>query len=344
LLFKSFLVTALLASLATAQGSWTPLTSGVNVTFRGVSAASADIVWVSGSRGTVLRSLDAGGTWKNVSPKGMGALDFRDIEAFDERVAFILSIGNGNASRILRTTDGGSTWVEQFLNPDAEAFFDAMAFWDVGHGIAFSDSANAQFRIITTADGGETWARVPVDALPPALENEGAFAASGTNIAVFGDRHVWIGTGAAARARVLRSSDRGKTWAIAETPIPAGPSAGIYSIAFRDALHGIIVGGDYTKEDLALDNVAVTDDGGVTWRLAPGVGGFRSVATYFPSTTGPNILALGPSGSDISKDDGRTWIPSPTPGRGLHTFSFARGTSVGFAAGGRGQIARFLVQ
>ena len=339
---KSGVGMLVLSAVALAQGTWTPLASGVTVTFRGVSAVSADVVWVSGSRGTVLRTLDGGETWQNVSPKGMNTLDFRDVDAIDRRTAYILSIGNGNASRILKTTDGGSTWTQMFLNPAEDGFFDAMAFWDENHGIAFSDSANGLFFIITTDDGGRTWTRL--GGLPPALDNEGAFAASGTNVAIWGDRHVWIGSGAAARARVLRSSDRGKTWAIADTPIPSGPSAGIYSIAFRDALHGIVVGGDYEKEDLAVDNVAVTDDGGKTWRLAPGVGGFRSVVTYFPATSGPNILALGPSGADISKDDGRTWTPSPTPARGLHTFSFARGTSVGFATGGRGQIAKFVSQ
>ena len=342
LLFKSVRASLLLAAVVTFQGSWSPLTTGSSVTLRGVSAVSADVVWVSGSRGTVLRSADGGLTWQNVSPAGHGTRDFRDVDAIDARTAYILSIGKGDASRILKTTDGGATWVEQFVNADADGFFDAMAFWDAEHGIAFSDSANAQFRIITTADGGRTWIRVPLDTLPPALDNEGAFAASGTNIAVWGDRHVWIGTGAASKARVLRSSDRGKTWAISDTPVPGGPSAGIYSIAFRDALHGIVVGGDYAKEDLAVDNVAVTEDGGVTWRLSPGVGGFRSVVTYFPATSGPDILALGPSGADISHDDGRTWTPSPTPARGLHTFSFARGATTGFAAGGRGQVARFL--
>ncbi len=332
---------AVIVAPVSAQGTWTPLTSGVDVTFRGVSAVSPDVAWVSGSRSTVLRTLDGGETWQNVSPKGVGMLDFRDVDAIDARTAYILSIGNGDASRIFKTTDGGSTWVPMFVNPDADAFFDAMAFWDKNRGVAFSDSANAQFRIITTGDGGQTWTRVG-KSLPPALDNEGAFAASGTNVAVWGDRHVWIGTGAAARARVLRSSDRGKTWAIADTPIPSGQSAGIYSIAFRDALHGIVVGGDYAKEDLALDNVAVTDDGGKTWRLAPGVGGFRSVVTYLPAASGPTILALGPSGADISTDDGRSWTPSPTPARGLHTFSFARGTSVGFAAGDRGQVAKFI--
>lgn len=337
---RSAVVLFAVAVAGAAQGTWTPLDSGVTVTFRGISAVSADVAWVSGSRGTVLRTLDGGETWQNVSPKPAMALDFRDVDAIDAETACILSIGNGDASRILKTTDGGSSWVTQFTNPDADGFFDAMAFWDKDNGVAFSDSANALFRIIRTDDGGRTWRRL--SGLPPALDNEGAFAASGTNIAVWGDRHVWIGTGAASRARVLRSSDRGKTWSVADTPIPAGQSAGIYSIAFRDALHGIVAGGDYAKEDLALDNVAMTDDGGVTWRLAPGVSGFRSVVTYLPGVSGPRILALGPSGADISTDDGRTWTPSPTPARGLHTFSFARGTSVGWAAGSRGQIAKFL--
>ena len=325
-----------------APGTWTPLTSGVTATFRGVSAVDANVVWVGGSRGNVLRSLDGGATWQNVSPPGLNTLDFRDVDAFDAKTAYILSIGNGEASRILKTVDGGATWSETFKNLDADGFFDAMAFWDKDHGIAVSDSSKGLFRIITTADGGRTWTRVDPATLPAALDNEGAFAASGTNVAVWGDRHVWIGTGAAAKARVLHSADRGKTWAIADTPIPGGSSAGIYSIAFRDALHGIVVGGDYAKEDLALDNVAVTDDGGKTWKLAPGVGGFRSVITYFPAANGPSLIALGPSGADISHDNGKTWTASPTPARGLHTFSFARGTSTGFAAGGRGQVAKFV--
>ena len=328
-------------TVVAAQGTWAPQASGVTVTFRGVSAVSADVAWVSGQRGTVLRTGDGGATWQNVSPAGAGALDIRDIDAVDARTAYALSIGNGDQSRIFKTTDAGLTWMTQFTSPDADAFFDAMTFWDADNGIAFSDSSNGLFRIIITQDGGRTWTRVPVAALPPALENEGAFAASGTNVAVWGDRHVWIGTGAAAKSRVLRSSDRGRTWAIADTPIPGGASSGIYSTAFRDALHGIVAGGDYTKEDAEVDNVAVTSDGGRTWTLAPGVGGFRSVATYLPAESGPTLLVLGPSGADISTDDGRTWIASPTPARGLHTYSHARGTSVGWAAGGRGQIAKF---
>jgi photosystem II stability/assembly factor-like uncharacterized protein len=338
---KALVLAGVVAVTVAVQGTWVAQTSPVTTTFRGVSAVDADVAWVSGSRGTVLRTADGGSTWQNVSPPGVNTLDIRDVDAIDAQTAYALSIGNGDASRIFKTTDAGATWVTQFTSADADAFYDAMAFWDANNGVAFSDSANGQFRIITTADGGATWTRVSVASLPPALENEGAFAASGTNVAVWGDRHVWIGTGAALKSRVLRSSDRGKTWAIAETPIPGGASAGIYSIAFRDALHGIVVGGDYTKENEANNNVAVTSDGGVTWTLAPGVGGFRSVVTYLPAASGPTLLALGPQGADISNDDGKTWTASPTPARGLHTYSHARGTAVGWAAGGRGQLAKF---
>lgn len=326
--------------LLVSQASWTPQTSGVNVTFRGVSAVDAQVAWVSGSRGTVLRTADGGATWVNVSPAGAESLDIRDVDAIDGNTAYALSIGEGDQSRIFRTTDAGQNWETQFVSPDADAFYDAIAFWDGIRGIAFSDSAKGQHRILTTADGGLTWLRVPPQSLPAALDNEGAFAASGTNVAVWGTHHAWIGTGAAATARVLRTTDGGRTWAVAATPLAAGPTSGIYSIAFRDALHGIVVGGDYSKEAEAVDNAAVTSDGGVTWRLVRGLGGFRSVVTHLPGGTGRRWLAVGPSGADRSDDDGQTWTPVEVPVRGLHTFSLTRAGDVGWAAGGRGQIAK----
>ena len=323
------------------QASWTPQTSGVTVTFRGVSAVDAQTAWVSGSRGTVLRTTDGGATWANVSPAGAEKLDIRDVDAIDARTAYALSIGNGDQSRIFKTTDAGASWVTQFVSADADAFFDAMAFWDGRRGLAFSDSAGGVMRILITEDGGGTWTRIPPSTLPAALDNEGAFAASGTNVAVWGTQHAWIGTGAAATARVLRTTDGGRTWAVANTPLAAGPTSGIYSVAFRDALHGIVVGGDYSKETEAVDNAAVTSDGGRTWTLVRGLGGFRSVVTPVPGGNGRQWMAVGPSGADRTDDDGQTWTPVEVPVRGLHTFSLAPAGSVGWGAGGRGQIAKW---
>ncbi len=319
---------------------WTPVTTGVTARLRGVSAVNDRVAWASGANGTVVRTADGGATWQPLKVPGSEKLDFRDVDAVDERTAYVLSIGPGEASRIYKTSDAGTTWTEQFVNRDPKAFFDAMSFWDARRGIAVSDSVDAQFVVLTTIDGGRSWTRVPAERFPPALANEGFFAASGTNVAVLRPNHVWIATGAAAESRVLHSSDGGRTWSVAKTPLASGPSAGIFSIAFSDAAHGIVVGGDYKAESAAVDNAAITSDGGKTWTPVKGLSGFRSVVQYL-SRDGRSVMAVGPAGSDHSTDGGRTW--KPLAGPGFHTLSIAPGWRTGFAAGERGAIARLTV-
>ena len=325
----------LMISILLVAPQWVLQTSGVNDRLRGVSAVSERVAWASGANSTVLRTLDGGQTWQKLNVTS-DVLDFRDVDGIDAQTAYVMGAGNGPASRIYKTTDGGKTWTLQFKNEDPKAFLDAMSFWDANHGIAFGDSVDGQLYIMTTADGGRVWSRVPAAGLPAALENEGAFAASGTNIAIFGKSHAWIGTGASAKARVLRTADGGRTWQVSGTPLAAGPSAGIFSIAFRDAKHGVVAGGDYRKEQEAVDNLAVTSDGGVTWTLVKGLSGFRSVVAYLPGTQ--TLVALGPSGGDYSTDDGRTWRPIDGPG--FDTFSFVPGSSTGWGAGANGKIGK----
>jgi photosystem II stability/assembly factor-like uncharacterized protein len=324
------------ATILFALPQWALQSSGVTARLRGVSAVSDRVAWASGADSTVLRTTDGGTTWKKLTVTA-DVLDFRDIDAIDERTAYALSIGNGPASRIYKTTDAGATWKLQFRNDDPKIFYDAMSFWDANHGIVIGDSIDGQFCIMTTENGGRTWLRGPPSALPPALENEGAFAASGTNIALFGKSHAWIGTGAGAKARVLRTTDGGRTWKVAETPLLASPSAGIFSVAFRDAKHGLIVGGDYRKENEPVDNLAATSDGGVTWELVKGLSGFRSVVAHVPTLPG-TLVAVGPSGADYSRDDGLTW--TALAGSGFDTLSFAPGRPIAFAAGARGTIGK----
>ena len=332
----------LLASVALAvfvaqapSPRWQEQSSGVAARFRGVSAVSDRVAWASGANGTVVRTTDGGATWEARPVPGAERLDFRDVDAFSESVAYVLSIGPGEASRIFKTTDGGDHWVEQFKNADPEVFLDAMTLRDVNRGFAFSDSVDGRFVILRTSNGGATWERIPAEALPPALDGEGAFAASGTNIAISGDR-VWIGTTA---SRMLRSSDGGRTWTGTQTPMATGEATGIFSVAFRDAMHGVAVGGNYSKEREASDNLVYTSDGGRTWALAGerGLSGFRSVVAYIPGTRS-SLLAVGPSGADRSDDDGRTWTPMEAGG--FHAFSFAPRTSTGWGAGERGRISR----
>jgi photosystem II stability/assembly factor-like uncharacterized protein len=339
LLAGLLVLTALVPGVVSYQ--WSPLSTGVTARLRGVSAVSDRVAWASGANGTIVRTTDGGATWTALAVPGAAKLDFRDVDAIDDKTAYVLSIGTGELSRIYKTTDAGATWTEQFVNQDPKGFFDAMAFWDAKRGVAVGDSIDGQFVILTTSDGGRTWARVPATALPPALPNEGFFAASGTNVTVLPPNHVWLGTGAASEARVLHSSDGGRTWTLAKTSLAAGPSAGIFSIAFADPTHGIVVGGDYKTEGVAGDNAALTSDGGKTWTLMKGLSGFRSVVAYVPGNA-KGIVAVGPAGTDISHDAGKTW--APVAGAGYHAFSFARRGTIGFGVGEKGTAGKLLAK
>ena len=195
--------------------------SGTAENLRGVSAVSSKVAWASGTHGTYLRTLDGGNSWQAAQVPRAEGLDFRDVEAFSADAAYLLSAGPGEQSQIYKTTDGGKHWTLQFTNRDAKGFFDCMAFWDRAHGIALGDPIDGKFELITTDDGGKHWKQISPGRIPAAVEGEGAFAASGTCIAVQGKANVWFGTGGKV-ARVFRSTDRGKIWIVAETPIAHG--------------------------------------------------------------------------------------------------------------------------
>jgi photosystem II stability/assembly factor-like uncharacterized protein len=201
---------------------------------------------------------------------------------------------------------------------------------------------DGRFLIITTTDGGKAWNEMPAAGMPTALTGEGAFAASGTCIAVRGKEEVWFGTGGPGGARVFRSTDGGRNWTVATTGVTAGKAAGIFSLLLLDAKHGVAVGGDYTKESEAGNNAAWTKDGGKTWHVAETTrpNGYRSgVAHIIHGRRGRTIVAVGPSGSDYSLSGGQTWLPL---GReGFHSLSFAPNSTAGWAVGENGRIAKY---
>ncbi|MFY9553346.1 MAG: glycosyl hydrolase [Blastocatellia bacterium] len=303
-----------------------------------MSAVSRTVAWASGNGGTYSRTTDGGVTWHSAVVSEAAQLDFRDVQGVDANTAYLLSIGPGEQSRIYKTRNGGLDWTLQFTNHNPKAFFDAFAFWDARTGIAMSDPVDGRFILIKTTDGGATWKEISCESLPPALEGEAAFAASGTCIAVQGTQNVWFGTGGAAIARVFRSTDGGTNWVVTATPITAGnASSGIFSIAFRDSKNGVIVGGDYKKENEPGNNVAITPDGGATWNPSNGArpAGFRSAVAY--AAGGPaKLVAVGPSGSDYSSDKGASWTSIDSTG--YHAVSLQG--SGGWAVGEDGRIGK----
>lgn len=312
---------------------WILQTSGTTERLRGVSAVNDRVAWASGNHGTVLRTTNGGKTWIRLTVPGADSLDFRDIDAISADDAYVMSIGPGESSRIYSTTDGGRTWRPSFINRDPRAFYDAMAFWSPSAGMAMGDAVDGRLTAIRTSDGGHTWSPV---VLPEALDGEGAFAASGTCIAAFAS-HVWIGSGVNC-ARVYHSGDHGATWSVTSIPIyDSTGSSGIFSVCPIDERHVVVGGGDYRRENLGTATAAFTSDGGETWRPSRSMpGGFRSCIARLPATR--TLVAVGPTGSDVSTDGGLTWHPmDPT---GFHAVSFAS-PHAGWAVGENGRIGKF---
>ena len=306
-------------------------TSGTTASLRGISAASAQVVWASGSRGTWLRTVDGGATWLAGTVPGAEASDFRDVHAVDARTAYLLGVQK--PAVIYRTADAGRTWTRQFADSTPEAFLDCLAFWDRDHGIALGDPMGGRFLVLVTANGGAAWTRVPAGRLPALLDREAAFAASGTCVAAAGGTHAWFGTGLGGTARVHHTPDRGRTWTVAEVPIPAaGASSGIFTVAFRTPRHGAAAGGDY-QQPTAGAPVALTTDGGATWRPAAGPGFYVSGLAWGPASS---LVAVGTAGMAWSGDGAKHWTR-------VDTLSLNAVTVVGrtgWAVGDRGRIVR----
>ncbi len=314
----------------------TPQESGTTARLQAISVVDEAVAWASGVAGAVVRTTDGGSTWTAASVPGADSLQFRDVDAFDASTAYLLSSGSGDDSRIYKTSDAGATWTLQFTNTDPDGFFDCMAFWDSNHGAAYGDAVDGSLVILTMSDG-ETWERVPSANLPDALEGEGGYAASGTCLITHGESTAWI---ASSRARILKTDDRGATWSAYTTPI-AGDSgmSGITTAGFHDSQLGITAGGAISSPDSHSDNVAVTDDGGLTWALAgrPVLPGAIYGLAVVPSTVTPTVVAVGPGGADYSLDNGATWTQLDS----LDYWSVAfASSSVGWAVGPEGRITR----
>jgi photosystem II stability/assembly factor-like uncharacterized protein len=281
------------------------------------------VVWASGRGGTFVVTTDGGQTWRSGVVPGAEALQFRDVQGVSDRTAYLLSIGTGADSRIYKTTDGGATWSLQFQNQNPDAFYDCFAFWTPKRGLAQSDSVNGRFPVIRTTDG-MTWHDIGNN-LPAALSGEFSFASSGTCVAAQGKNNAWIVTGGAAPSRVLATLDGGDTWTAYSSPLRGSPSAGIFTVAFRDAWHGMIGGGDLDDTAPPFDQTATSSNGGRTWTITsqqPNIGTVFGLSyagevgmgrgsegdDNNQSNANQTVVVTGPGGSAWTPDEGDTWF------------------------------------
>ena len=316
-----------------SQFTFASLETGTDASIRGLYVVDENVIWASGSGGTVLTSQDGGGSWKVHLVPGAEKNDFRSIHACDEKRSFVFGIAGPDFGYL--TENGGESWEVVYRDTTNGLFFNSLKFADAKIGLAVSDPIDDKFFMIRTTDGGKNWERI-VD-LPDMEEGEANFAASNTCIEFLQGGNAWMASGGMV-ARVFLSDDFGETWDVAKTPMIRGlSSSGIFSVSFANAKEGIIVGGIYDQPELNTNIAAYTLDGGKSWLPAKTMPQeYRSCVQQL--NKGKMAFAIGKTGCDISYDGGANW--QFLNATGFYTFRAVPGKMVGYAAGSNGQIVR----
>lgn len=304
------------------------LQEGKGVSLRGLSVVSDRVAWVSGSKGTVAKTLDSGKTWQWMTVQGFEKIDFRDIEAFSETEALIMGVAA--PAYILRTVDGGSSWQVVYENRDTTMFLDAMEFWNEQSGIVLGDPQQGKFYIARTFTGGRQWQTIPEQNYPPALKGEACFASSGTNIRRWGKKGAAFVTGG-KRSRLFINDRK------IDLPILQGKeSTGANSLAIKKQKRILVVGGDFNQRNDTTGNCIISPNAGKSWyRPATPPAGYRSCVEYIQQS---DWITCGLSGVDFSKDDGNTWKSISTTG--FHVCRKAKTGSQVYLAGSNGRIGK----
>ncbi len=355
---------------APSQTPWQMQESGTTAGLRGIYSVDGTVAWASGTNGTVLKTIDGGAHWQRCAVPDAATdgatLDFRGVQAWDAMTAIVMASGPGEKSRLYKTMDGCKTWKLMLMNPDAPGgFFDSIFFPKMqstqedheGFGLLLGDPVDGQFAVFETRDGGYSWTRITDSILKISRAESAAFAASNSCISGFGMNTFYFVVGGKAGSFFLRLNYAGKWWLNDDSTLSRtwtkhnlpmahnAESAGAFSVKRRysvkydsQKLHilefrfwEVAVGGDYTKPNESTDTAAWSYDGGKHWTASTTPPhGFRSAVQW--SEALKLWITVGMNGSDMSRDDGKTWQP-------LDNGNW-NALSLPFVVGPNGRIAR----
>jgi photosystem II stability/assembly factor-like uncharacterized protein len=311
-----------------ANAQWTLQESHTTASLRGVHSLSSGIAWASGTRGTVLRTTDGGETWQTCPiPPNAEKLDFRGIQAFDANTAIVMSIGKGDLSRVYKTTDACRTWTLVFSDPDETGFFDAIRFDGPDFGAIVGDPVRGYFPVFISGHRGSTWLPLAPNRFR-ASEHQSLFAASNTSLLVDAKQgSLTIVTGGGVTALIGADIPFFDSLVNTNLDMAAGEAAGAFSLADR-----VIVGGDYKQPDQSAGTACYLASDGKWHAAETPPHGYRSAVAWDASTK--SWIAVGPNGTDVSKDDGRTWSAVTGNERNWNALSLP------FVVGPNGRIGR----
>jgi hypothetical protein len=306
------------------------LNSGKTVSLRGLSVVSDQILWVSGSEGTVGLSTDGGMNWKWIRVPHYEKSDFRDIEAFSEREAVVMGITE--PAVILSTTDGGNSWKTAFEDTSKAAFLDAMDF-SGDHAAVVGDPVDDHIFFAESMDRGQTWHIQSPSGFMQTAVGESFFAASGTNIQQLANGS-WVLISGGKKSCIYFDGSR-----IPLLITQGRETTGANSIAINpvDSNQAFIVGGDFKQDTAQSGNSLLIQLNPFRQKtaIAP-PHGYRSCVAYINKN---DMISCGTTGVDISLDGGLHW--KLISDKSFHVCRKSKTGNAVFLAGIHGNIARW---
>ena len=314
--------------------------SNPKTSLRGLCVVNNSIIWASGSNGVVAKSNNGGKSFEWLIVKGYEKRDFRDIEAFDDKTALIMAVGE--PAIILKTTDGGRNWKEVFNDPTPGMFLDAMDFVSSQKlGAVIGDPIDGNIYIAFTEDGGNTW--IKDDRKFPLQKGEAMFASSGTNLKIIDTSSFYLGelvyiTGG-KKSRLFFDDEPNNIDMIQGTD---SQGANSFDISKEDKKL-IMVGGDFLQDSISTNNCVIlteVEDGEMDYtKPQTPPHGYKSCIAYISKNT---WICCGSSGVDISLDGGNNW--KTISADGYNCCARAKLGYEVFLAGKNGTIAKLIRQ
>ena len=347
---------ALLAILIFCQNSFAQnsgnnsikiLTQKNGVSIRGMAVPNTNIIWASGSKGSIALSVNGGTHFEWMQVQGYETRDFRSIHAWDEKEAIIVAVAA--PAVILKTKDGGKSWYKVYGNADTLMFLDAIHFKDAANGLVVGDPIAKTIFLLSTSDKGEHWNEVPSSYFKsPLEEGEAFFASSGSNIAQLSKEDFLVSGGMRSRLWINGS-------AMNIPIIQGGKSTGANSMAISPNGNRImIVGGDFMKDTSRIENVVGLklmqepnsdqkwqSKRKSSWVIDKSIGqpnGYRSGVEYISNHI---LVSCGTSGVDISINKGESWDLIST--ESFHVVRKQPNTKAVFLAGSGGRIGYYSI-
>jgi len=274
------------------------------VSIRALSVSSEKVIWASGSKGMVAKSINEGVSFEWMQVKGYEKRDFRAMHAWSDQEAIIVAIAS--PAIILKTYDGGASWNKVYENTDSSMFLDAIHFSDQNNGTVIGDPIGGYLFILTTNNKGETWNKISKTYFKSNLNNgEAFFASSNSNLVNIGKEILFVTGGLTSR---LWKNGKAET-----IPLLQGTnSTGANSIAISpNGKMIVIVGGDFANDKLANQNIVGFQKQSIrknqNWNLLSlsNPNGYKSCVEFLDND---RLITCGTSGVDFSKNKGITWL------------------------------------